>query len=155
MTKFNPWNLIRSFGYAIRGIVYALTTERNLRIHFTAGAFVLCIVHQYYHLDATERAILVLCIGLVIVCELLNTALEKTVDLECPCYHSLAGVAKDIAAGAVLVASVTSVVIACFLLGDMEILRAIWHDILQTPLPWISAGLIGLSWIILPQKKSK
>lgn len=152
MKRFNPYSLIRSFGYAVRGIFYALTRERNLRIHFTAGAFALYLT-RYYTLSVAESGLLVLCIGFVIASEMINTAIEKTVDLETPVYHYLAGIAKDVAAGAVLISAVTSVAVGFLLFWDIPTLKLIGYDILEQPAPWLAAVLLGLGWIILPQKR--
>lgn len=152
MKKFNPYyNLLKSFGYALWGIGYALTRERNLRIHFTAGAFALYI-SRYYSLSTAELCLLVLCIGFVIACEMINTAIERTVDLETLEYHSLAKIAKDVAAGAVLVSAITSVVVGFLLFWDPTTLRYIGGIIVSNPLPWLLFLAGSFVWVFLPQR---
>lgn len=152
MKNFNPYSLLRSFGYALYGVFYALTRERNLRIHFTAGAFALYF-SKYYNLSPAEIGLLVLCIGFVLACEMINTAIEHTVDLETSEFHHLAKIAKDVAAGAVLVAAATSVVVGFLLFWHIPTIQRIWQDIVQHPLPWLLAVVVAVGWIVLPQKE--
>ena len=102
---------IKSFSYALSGIVYAVKTQRNMKVHTIALLLVL-IVGFWLELSNLEWAIVLIMAGIVITCEMLNTAIEALVDLETKEYHSLAKIAKDVAAGAVLIASILSVVIA-------------------------------------------
>jgi diacylglycerol kinase (ATP) len=110
-------NLIDSFKYAGAGLVYAFTTQRNFRIH-SAVSIVVLSLSLYLHLSMVEVAVISLTAGAVLVMELLNTALEAVVDL-CvgQSYHHLAKIAKDCAAGAVLVAAIVSVVVGVCLLA--------------------------------------
>ena len=109
-------HLIASFGCARRGIGDALRLQRNVKLHFLAAT---CVVGTAASLRITrlEWCALLLCIGFVIATELINTALEDVVDLACPDHHELARRAKDVAAGAVLVAAITSVLVALVVLG--------------------------------------
>ena len=101
-------SLLWSFDYAIRGIVYTLRTQRNMRLHFLAGAFVF-VLALVMHVSGLELIALVFAVGLVFVCELLNTAVETVVDLATSSYDPLAAIAKDVAAGAVLISAITAV----------------------------------------------
>ncbi len=108
-------NLGKSFYYAGKGLLYAVRTQRNFRIHLLATvlAFGLGLV---LHLSAVEMALISLTSGLVMALELVNTALEAVVDLTLGSrYHLLAEIAKDCAAGAVLVAALTSLGVAVWL----------------------------------------
>lgn len=105
MNCFNRF--FHSFGWAAQGIMAAIRQERNFRFHLVALAY-LCYFQHFYDLNQGELALLLLCAGLVLCCELLNTAIERAVDLLSPGYHPLAKLAKDAAAGAVLVAAVFS-----------------------------------------------
>ena len=102
--------ILKSFKDAIKGIIYIFRTQRNFRIQIfcfmlaTATAFIL-------RLSLAETAIIVFAGGLVLVGEMVNTGLEKLVDLINPEYHSLAGIIKDISAGVVLVSSILAVII--------------------------------------------
>ena len=101
-------SLLWSFDYAIRGIVYTLRTQRNMRLHMIAGVLVF-ILALLLRVSGLELIALVFAVGLVFVCELMNTAVETVVDLATQTYEPLAGVAKDVAAGAVLISAVTAV----------------------------------------------
>jgi diacylglycerol kinase len=114
--RVNRPNLWQSFGHAWNGLVYAVRTQRNARIHLAVGLIVAAVA-VWLELDAVRSAVLALTIGAVIVAELLNTALEAFVDLLSPEYHDQAKVAKDVAAAAVLVLGLASVVVGLFLLG--------------------------------------
>jgi len=103
-------SLLYSFDYAIRGIVYALRTQRNMRWHFLASAVVFTAALAL-RVSGLELIALVFAVGLVLTAELINTAVESTVDLAVEGYDPLAAVAKDVAAGAVLIASVTAVAV--------------------------------------------
>jgi diacylglycerol kinase (ATP) len=100
-------SLIWSFDYAIRGIVYALRTQRNMRLHALAAA-VIILGALALRISGLELIALIFAIGLVICAELINTAVEATVDLAVQAYDPMAAVAKDVAAGAVLIASLTA-----------------------------------------------
>jgi diacylglycerol kinase (ATP) len=103
-------SLLYSFDYAIRGIVYALRTQRNMRWHFLASALVFTAALAL-RVSGLELIALVFAVALVLTAELINTAVESTVDLAVEGYDPLAAVAKDVAAGAVLIASVAAVAV--------------------------------------------
>ena len=101
---------IRSFGYAGNGIRLVFGTETNMKIHLVI--VLLVIVGGFvFDISLTEWLVCLLCVGLVIGAEMMNTAIENVVDLVSPDPHPLAGKAKDIAAGAVLICAIISVVI--------------------------------------------
>ncbi len=109
-------NLLLSFKYAWQGVTYAFRTQRNFRIHLIMGAIALCL-SLYFRLSAIACSIISLTIALVLVLELLNTALEAVVDLTVGReFHQLAKIAKDCAAGAVLIAAIAALIIAGVLL---------------------------------------
>ena len=103
-------NFIDSFRDALAGIFHCLMNERNMRTHFIAGIFVFG-ASIYFRLSGIEIAIIGLTVGLVITTELINTAIENAVDLVTTEYKPLARIAKDVAAGAVLLASFTAVLV--------------------------------------------
>ncbi len=108
--KFSIAQRIQSFGHAGRGIAEAFKTQHNLRIH--AAAIIIVVTAGFlFKLSLLEWGLVVLAVGLVLTAELLNTAIEVLVDLVSPSYHEKAGLIKDIAAGAVLIAAVISVII--------------------------------------------
>lgn len=111
-----PSNWLESVNCAIEGILWAVKTQRHLRWHFAAAMAVLLLAH-FMALSALEFILLSFAVTLVIFAELMNTAVEVVVDMISPEYHLLAKRAKDVAAGAVLVASAGAVVMAFFALS--------------------------------------
>jgi undecaprenol kinase len=103
-----------TFAQALRhawaGLIYALATQWNMRVHVVVGFFVLLAAYRL-HLGRPALLALVLVIALVIALELVNTALEAAVDLLSPAEHPLAKAAKDCSAAAVLVAALAAVAV--------------------------------------------
>jgi diacylglycerol kinase (ATP) len=109
-------NLFVSFKYAWAGISYSFQTQRNFRIHVSVCAMAIAL-SVFLHLQAVEIAVIGITSGLVLALELLNTAIESLVDLTVKqTYHDLAKIAKDCAAGAVLVSALVAVLVAGTLL---------------------------------------
>ncbi|MEY8347837.1 MULTISPECIES: diacylglycerol kinase family protein [Bacillus cereus group] len=106
--------LIKSFGYAIAGIYFCLRHERNMKIHFLAAVIVICCGF-YFHVTIIEWLILLITIGIVMSLEMVNTAVEKTVDLVTTDFKPFAKIAKDVAAGAVLLFTVIAVIIGAII----------------------------------------
>jgi diacylglycerol kinase (ATP) len=103
-----------SFGHAFRGLLFTWETQRHLRVHL-ALATLAVLLGLILRIGATEWALLALTIALVLSLELLNTVVEAVVDLVTPDYHPLARVAKDVAAGAVLVSAIGGLAVGAFL----------------------------------------
>lgn len=103
--------LIRSFGYAFKGIAYATSTQLNFRIHLFATAIVLALGF-FFKISASEWEWVALCITLVLVTEIFNTMIETLVDLVSPGYNEKAGRIKDMSAGAVVIAALFAVITA-------------------------------------------
>jgi diacylglycerol kinase (ATP) len=106
--------LAASFRFASAGLRYLFTTQRNARVQTGAGA-VAVVLGALLRISRVEWAILTLTIALVLILEALNSAIEATVDLVTSDYHPLAKVAKDLAAGAVWLMALTSLVIGAIL----------------------------------------
>jgi diacylglycerol kinase (ATP) len=116
-------NLFVSFRYAWAGLSYAFQTQRNFRIHLVVGILAIAL-SVFLELSRVEIAIIGLTIGAVLTMELLNTAIESVVDLTVrQTYHDLAKIAKDCAAGAVLISALASVIVACSLILPALIAR--------------------------------
>ncbi len=108
--------LFLSFKYAWTGVHYAFITQRNFRIHTIMGTLAIGL-GVFLQLSSVEIAVISLTSGLVMVMELLNTAIESVVDLTVKqSYHDLAKVAKDCAAGAVLVSAIASLLVGLVLI---------------------------------------
>ena len=109
-------NLHSSFKFAWQGIKYAFVTQRNFRIHTFMSSVALSLG---FYLQATtvEMALICLTCALVMILELINTALESVVDLTVKqTYHELAKISKDCAAGAVMISAIASLFVASFIL---------------------------------------
>lgn len=106
-----------SFNDAMQGVVHVVRTERNMRIHLIIGLLVV-ILATILGVSRLELMVLLLSIGGMFVAELINTAIEEVVNLITTDYHPVAAVAKNISAGAVLVASMTSVSIGYLVFID-------------------------------------
>jgi diacylglycerol kinase (ATP) len=120
--------LFISFKYAWMGLRYAFVTQRNFRIHTIIGTLVLSL-GVFLQLKPVEIAVICLTSGLVMAMELFNTAIESVVDLTVKqSYHDLAKIAKDCAAGAVLISAIASVLVAGALLLPplWERIQAVW-----------------------------
>ena len=122
-----------SLRYALNGVLRTLCTQRNMKIHWISGTAVM-LVGMALSLDLSSRASVMFCVGLVVCMEVLNTALEAFVDLHVKQYARTAMVAKDAAAGAVLILAVASVVVFSDILfhrwslvvsGEPEVVRTV------------------------------
>lgn len=110
-------NIIEAFNAAIQGVLYTFKYERNMKIHYFIAGLVL-IVSLRFDLSKIEMMILILSISLVIIAEMFNTAIENTVDLVTDKYHKLAKIAKDVAAGGVLISALNAVAVGYLIFYD-------------------------------------
>ena len=114
-SKGNQINrFLKSFVFAFKGIIHTIQQERNMKIHLVAALLVI-ILGLNIHLSAIEWMFIFFAIGGVLSLELVNTAIERTVDLVTKEFHPLAKQAKDIAAGAVLIYALISIIIGCII----------------------------------------
>jgi len=130
----------KAFTYAFSGIVQGIKSERNIRFHLCAAVTVLWLM-QFYELDVSEKCIIFLCIGSVIAAELLNTAVENAVDLHGSERTPRGKAAKDCAAGAVLVMSVSAAVCGIAIFLDRAVIREIANYFAARPYAVICAVL--------------
>lgn len=135
-------NFIESFKYAISGFVHALKNERNFRFHVFVTAAIMFFSY-HFGLKKDEWIMLILAITFVLVCELVNTAIENAVDTATKEYSSTAKTAKDVAAGAVLTAAVSAILVGIILFFDIPRITATIHIILQSP-PALAVGAVIL-----------
>lgn len=115
---------LHGFVHAWRGLLLAFKTERNFRIHTAAGLAV-AVVLFIWPLSVMEKIILLLVVGAVLVLELINSVLERMVDLVKPRMHQYVGDIKDLMAGAVLVAAIFALLVGAVILGPH--LRALFN----------------------------
>ncbi len=118
--RAGPAGVAASFRVAVAGVLRTVATQRNMKIHVVSGLMVM-IVGMALPLDLSTRVALLFAVSIVFFAEILNTALEAVIDLFVTDFHRLAMLAKDAAAGGVLVFAVTTV----FVLA--EILWMQWH----------------------------
>jgi diacylglycerol kinase len=105
-----PQSLKNAFKNAFNGFKYVFTTQRNAKIHLLIS-FLVFLCGVFFRISLIQWAAISIVIGLVWAAECMNTGVEKLTDLASPEYHILARVAKDCAAAAVLMASITSVIV--------------------------------------------
>ena len=110
-------SILESFNFAFEGIIHVLRTQRNMRIHFLVAAVVL-IVAFAAGVDRIELMALLLAIAFVLIAEMINTAVEGTIDVATTSFDPMAKLAKDIAAGAVLIATATAVAIGYLVFSE-------------------------------------
>ena len=103
-------SVIESFNFAIEGVVHVLRTQRNLRLHFAAAVAVI-VAAVAVGVSKIELIVLLMSIAFVLVAEMINTAIEGAIDAATTSFDPMAKLAKDIAAGAVLIASVNAVAV--------------------------------------------
>ena len=120
---------LKSFAYAVDGILHFFRTGHNAQIQL-AASFVVLLLSLYFHVSTTEGVLLIICIALVWVMEMINTALEKTMDFISLQYHPQIKRIKDLAAGAVLIAAV-----AAFLAGALIFIPKIYKHDKQISIP--------------------
>jgi diacylglycerol kinase len=109
-------NRIQSFQYAFAGLWYTLKTQRNAQIHLIATLIIFGL-GLWLNLTFSEWAIIILTVGFVITTEMLNTVAESAMDYATLDFDPQVKIIKDVAAGAVLVAAITSVLVGLLVLG--------------------------------------
>lgn len=118
--------LLKSFVYAGNGIVWCLKNERNMRAHFSLCVYMYAylLIYDFFVLTKIEWAIILLCNALVFSLEIVNTAIEKAVDLATEKQNPLAKISKDAAAGAVLISAIFSVIVGIVILFQPDAFSA-------------------------------
>jgi len=103
-------SLLDSFNYAFEGIIHVLRTQRNLRIHFLIAIAVIAAAAAL-GVERMELIVLLLAIAFVLVAEMVNSAIEGAIDVSTTSFDPNAKLAKDIAAGAVLISTITALAV--------------------------------------------
>ena len=116
--------LLSSFRYAFEGIAYLFRTQRNAQIHGSVS-IIIVLFGVVFQISQAEWLAIVLAIMIVICAEGANTAIEAVVDLASPSYHPLAKIAKDVAAGTVLLAAIGAVVVGVIIFLP-RLLNLLW-----------------------------
>jgi diacylglycerol kinase (ATP) len=110
MTVRRAPTVIDSFNYAFEGIIHVLRTQRNMRIHF-AVAFVVIVLALVVNVTKLELIALLISVTFVLIAEMVNTAVEAAIDIATTSFDPMAKLAKDIAAGTVLIAAANAVIV--------------------------------------------
>jgi diacylglycerol kinase len=140
--------LLRSFGYSFRGLFWATRVDRNMRIHIVILFYMygFLLWPDWFSVTAVQWALLLLATALVVGAELLNTAIEATVNLVTEGrYHILAGRAKDAASAAVLVCALFAVGVGIAVLWQPEAFRRMGHYFATHP---IMIGALAVSAVV-------
>ena len=124
--------VLRAFKYAAKGIIYAIKNERNMRFHTAAAMYVL-LLSFFCGVSQSQFLVLVLVIALVIRAEMFNSAAENIIDLCSKQYSTTAKIAKDIAAGGVLVVSLAAVVVGGAIFFKKEACINLWASFCAFP----------------------
>ncbi len=146
-----------SFRYAIEGIISAIKSEVHLRFHIVI-ANLIAVFAGFYGISKMEWAILIVCIFAVISAELFNTAIEKAVDTATTEIKPTAKLAKDAAAGAVLVFAIGSVLVGFCLFGDFARISATLIHIFTEPkilIPCLVLGVLDIVFLIFGGKNDR
>lgn len=110
-------SFISSFNYAVEGLIYSLKSQNNMRAHYVF-AIAAVIAMLFFNLTRVETALVFISISMVVMAELFNTAIESVVDMVTEEYHPMAKVAKDVAAGAVIITAVNALVVGYVVFFD-------------------------------------
>ena len=147
--------LYKSFKFAFEGVAYCISNERNFRIHITVAA-IIYLLSPYYKFTPAEMIMLTLVIAVVILAEMVNTSIETIVDMITDEFHTLAKKAKDVAAGAVLIATLCAIMCALFLILRPTIMLFIINDVFRSPVKIvISLLVIILSYLFVKGNDKK
>jgi len=139
--------LLSSFGYAFSGILRCIREERNFRIHIVA---IFCVVwmSRFYFFSTVEKVLLAVICGIVLTSEMVNSAVERAVDLSTGQIHPLAKAAKDIAAGAVLISAMAAAAAGILLFGHVENLLNCVRYFLEQPLRLLGLAIAAVLAIV-------
>lgn len=145
-------NFIDAWANGINGIIYSTTTQKNIKIQLVIAVFFM-IVSLFFDLERAEFLCLVISIVFIILAELINTAIETVVDLCTETFHPKAKIAKDVGAGAVVLAALNAVVVGYFLFFEKiaTVGTAMLENIRRTPshLVFVSIVLVTIGVVSL------
>lgn len=150
---------LKGFVYAFRGVVYGIVHERNMRFHVSLFGFMIFFLTRYdfFKVSRLEFAVLLLTAGVVLAAEYFNTAIERSVDLAAKGERSeTARIAKDTAAGAVLVSAIFAVAVGVLILFQPAAFRAMFAYFAASPVKIIVFALcfaLALLFIFIPPER--
>lgn len=143
------WKILKGFGCAGRGIGRCIREEWHFRFHLVIAFYVLLFAPRF-SLSRAEGAVLALTFGSVLVAEAINSAVERAVDRISTERHPLSGAAKDMAAGAVLIAAIVAVAVAILLFWRPAVWLAIvtdWTTQLHKPILLAVSAVLAVLFI--------
>lgn len=150
--------IIESFNYAVSGIISAIKTEKSMQVHYSIAVIVL-FSSLFFDFSRTEFLLLLFAVSLVVISEMINTAIERTIDLITKEFHPLARLVKDVAAGAVLIATINSLIVGYLLFFERlsSFSELVIFKIKRSPihLTFVALILVVLLTIGLKAKYSK
>ncbi|MDO8885843.1 diacylglycerol kinase [Candidatus Oleimmundimicrobium sp.] len=146
-------SLIKSFNNAIEGIIYVLRTQQNIRIHFLAAIIVL-MSSLVLGVSRIEFMLILFAISLVVSAELLNTAIEYSIDITITSFDPLAKIAKDVAAAAVLLASINALLVGYFVFFPLlsQITSSFFQKIKEAPIHLTITALLLVGILVIALK---
>lgn len=146
-------NLINTWKNAFEGIIYATTTQGNIRKQLAIAVIVMAI-SLFFNLSKAEFLCLMFTVVLIIIAEMVNTAIETVVDLYTDLYHPKAKIAKDVGAGAVVIAAINAIIVAYFLFFDKisDIGLAFIQNVVNNPIHLAFIGVMLSVILILTLK---
>ena len=152
-TKRQGASLLESFNYAFEGIIHVLRTQRNMRIHFVL-AFMVLGGALLFDLTRLEIVALFVAITFVLITEMMNTALEHAIDIFTSRYDPLAKIAKDVAAGAVLIAAINALAVAYIVFYDklIGVPYSVLGKVRGTPFHVTIIALVLLIFVVIAVK---
>ncbi len=136
-------NLIDTWKNAFEGIIYATTTQGNIRKQLAIAVIVMAI-SLFFNLNKAEFLCLMFTVVIIIIAEMINTAIETVVDLYTDLYHPKAKIAKDVGAGAVVIAAINAIIVAYFLFFDKisDIGLAFIQNVVNNPIHLAFIGIM-------------
>ena len=136
-------NVVDAFYNAFNGIVYATSTQGNVKRQLIIIALVM-IISLFFQLSKVEFLCLTFSVMLIIIAEMVNTAIETTVDLCTEIYHEKAKIAKDVGAGAVVISAINAAIVVYFLLYDkvINLGETVINGLINSPVHLAFAGII-------------
>lgn len=156
--KRRQMTMLQSFNHAFQGLVYAVRYERNMRIHLAVGLLVL-VASVFLNVSRLELVAVVLAIVFVLIAEMMNTAVEAVVDIITDEFDPRAKVAKDLAAGGVLLAAINALVVAYLVFADnlagfsLELLTILRRS--PTHLTFVALAAVVVAVIALKAARGK
>lgn len=144
---------LKSFTWAFEGIVHVLRTQRNMKIHFTV-ALIVIVGSLFFDLSRTELAVLLITVAFVLVMEMINTAVEAAIDTFGTAFDPMAKIAKDVAAGAVLIAALNALAVGYLIFFDRleEPSQELVQNVRQSPMHLSVIALVVVLLLAIASK---